>query len=445
MDVGLLFPIAGAGISLVVFLAQAFGRSAAWRHAAHGSGVSNVREKQVLGLLTELRGQVDGFEVTLKSYHRGKHEHGTRVCVDGRGRIPLSLNLRAEGFGSGLDKAFGGKELEIGDPGFDREVYAQGPENELLPLLDDETRSAVRAAIALRAHVVDGTARIEVRTWSNANRIASALESALRVARRLQRPGDPVEPLVKIAGTDSHPTVRVRCLDLLRRDHAEDQRARAAFRDALRSDAAEVRLTGAIALGDEGQAALVDIASRPDVTDLLAARAISALGAKLPADRAASILDDAIQKGRSAVALAAVQALALTGGALAVSRLTALLTGHAARLAVAAAHALGAIGDSAAEAPLLPALESEDSDVRNAAAEALGLVGTAAAVVPLHAAADAHLLDLSLRSATRQAIAAIQARLTGAAPGQVSLAEGEGGRITLSHESDPGRLTIADK
>jgi len=443
MDGGLLFSIAGAGIPLVVFLTQALGRATAWRHAAHGSGLSNVHEKRPFGLLTELRGDADGFTVTLRAYRRGRYDHGTRIVVDGRGHIPLSLNLRAEGFGASLDRTFGGKELEIGDPGFDGEVYVRGPKDVLLPLLDDKARSAVRAVVALRGQVADGTVRVDIRTWTNANRIAAALDKALLAARHLRRPEDAVECLVKIAGTDHYPGVRVRCLDLLRRAHADDERARAAFRAALRSADTESRLVGAIALASEGRQVLTEIASQPDTHEPLAVRAITALGANLAPDRAASILDAAMKKERPAVALAAIQALALAGGALAVSRLASLLTSDATDLAVTAAGALATVGDASAEASLIAALSSEQGELRIAAADALQSLGTAASVAPLHAAAAAHLLDLSLRSAAHHAIAAIQARLTGASPGQISLAEGETGQLTLAEPPEPGRLSIA--
>ena len=443
MDGGLLFSIAGAGIPLVVFLTQALGRATAWRHAAHGSGLSNVHEKRPFGLLTELRGDADGFTVTLRAYRRGRYDHGTRIVVDGRRHIPLSLNLRAEGFGASLDRTFGGKELEIGDPGFDGEVYVRGPEDVLLPLLDDKARSAVRAVVALRGQVADGTVRVDIRTWTNANRIAAALDKALLAARHLRRPEDAVECLVKIAGTDHYPGVRVRCLDLLRRAHADDERARTAFRGALRSADTESRLIGAIASKDEGRQALIEIASSPDMEEALAVRAITALGANLALDRAASILDAAMKKERPTVARAAIQALALAGGALAVSRLASLLTADAADLAVAAAAALAAVGDASAEAPLVAALSSEHGELRIAAVGALQNLGTAAAVAPLHAAAADHLLDLSLRSAARQAVAAIQARLPGASPGQISLGEAETGQLTLAEPPEPGRLSIA--
>jgi HEAT repeat protein len=114
-------------------------------------------------------------------------------------------------------------------------------------------------------------------------------------------------------------------------------------------------------------------------------------------------------------------------------------------LAITAAQALGASGSPAAEAPLVRALAQSASDVAAAAAEALGSVGSAAAVLALKEAADSTGASTGLRRAARQAVAEIQSRLQGASPGQVSLAEGEAGQLSLAGEDPVGRVTLADQ
>jgi hypothetical protein len=96
----------------------------------------------------------------------------------------------------------------------------------------------------------------------------------------------------------------------------------------------------------------------------------------------------------------------------------------------------------ASEEVLLQALGSGDPAVAEAAARALGKAGTAAAVAPLRAKASS-LLPNPLRAAARQAIAEIQARLTGAAPGQLSLAAGEAGALSLA-AGEAGELSLAE-
>jgi HEAT repeat protein len=115
-----------------------------------------------------------------------------------------------------------------------------------------------------------------------------------------------------------------------------------------------------------------------------------------------------------------------------------LLTGD---LAATAARALGASRTAAAEPPLLVALQASDSDVQLAAAEALGRVGTAAAVMPLKDLAERG-WSPALRKAARESIAEIQSRLSGASPGQLSIADGEAGQLSLADADPRGRVTI---
>ena len=112
-------------------------------------------------------------------------------------------------------------------------------------------------------------------------------------------------------------------------------------------------------------------------------------------------------------------------------------------LAVSAARALAETGLAAAEAPLLAALARDPPALRVAAAEALGRVGSAAGVLPLKEI-EARDPDDATRRAARQAVAAIQARLPGASPGQLSLAASEAGGLSLA-EDQTGRLSLDGK
>ncbi|MGE5198136.1 MAG: HEAT repeat domain-containing protein, partial [Rhodospirillaceae bacterium] len=113
-------------------------------------------------------------------------------------------------------------------------------------------------------------------------------------------------------------------------------------------------------------------------------------------------------------------------------------------VAASAARALGRIGDAAAEPALIAALDRGAAAVGVAAAEALGRIGSPQAVVPLRSAASSHLLDGDLRRAARQAVAEIQSRVSGASPGQLSLAGDEAGRLSLVEEEQRGRLSMAE-
>jgi hypothetical protein len=437
-----MFP---AAVGLILLFALAFTRAErhaeVWRRVAMSAGLSHVSQRMHLGVPSELIGEIDGFRVSFTKYDT-ENDHGTRLVVDGRGQVATSLKLRAEDLGASIEKTFGGKELEVGDPGFDAAVYAQGPEDVLLPLLDGEARSAVRALVGQRGRVTDGTVRIEVSGRGRPDALAAALSAALRVARSLRRPDDVVERLVGIARSDYFAATRLRCLDLLARRYPENELAREAFREALRSADADARLAAAIALPDEARDALVQLASDPEVSEPVAMRAAAVLGPRLPIENAASFLGSAMRSRRTSVALATIQALGQNGSLPAVSLLARTVAAGRPELAVAAVRALACVDPAAAQKPLIAALGSDEGEVRTAAAEALGRIGAVEAVAALHAAIEAHRGDRGLRGAAHQAIAAIQARLTGASPGQISLAEGETGQISLSDERVAGSVTL---
>jgi hypothetical protein len=66
----------------------------------------------------------------------------------------------------------------------------------------------------------------------------------------------------------------------------------------------------------------------------------------------------------------------------------------------------------------------------------LGRVGTVGAVLPLKEAAAHSDASAALQRAVRQAVAEIESRLSGASPGQLSLAPGDAGRVSLVDTSD---------
>jgi HEAT repeat protein len=115
-----------------------------------------------------------------------------------------------------------------------------------------------------------------------------------------------------------------------------------------------------------------------------------------------------------------------------------LLSRANAAMAVAAVEALAEARPPSAEEPLVVALASSVPGVALAAARGLARVGTAR-VIPALRQSEPQRGDL--RSAARQAIAAIRSRLTDARPGQVSLAGGGEGQVSLAGDSD-GRVSL---
>jgi HEAT repeat protein len=128
----------------------------------------------------------------------------------------------------------------------------------------------------------------------------------------------------------------------------------------------------------------------------------------------------------------------------AVPALTVALASSDGEVAVAAARALGRTA-TASEAALVAALADGRPAVRVAAAESLGRVGSVETVPALRDAAKRS-DEGGMRRAARQAIASIQARLSGAAPGQLSLAAGEAGELSLAEErGQAGEVSLVEE
>ena len=427
---GLVAAAIAASIAYLVTSERRRVQVRAWRQAAQRVGLADVEEAE--GGIFEgafLRGRSGELQVRLESYRRGKHERGTKIVVTGLGHGAGGLSLRREGLATAIEKRFiGEREIEIGDPSFDDEYFVQGQEPLALALLDRETRQSVGALLRNRialptgawvdvdASLSDGVleARVKESGFSgNRERVPDVLAVVLEVARRLVAPRDVARRLADNLRGDTSSGARVRLLRVLAREYPRHSATREALLAGCADPAREVRLCAATALGEEGRGTLLDLVDDVGADDSCAARAISALGTRLPPLQAEAALRRAlVGAGRPQTAQACLEALAR-------------------------------LGRTEAEGLMVEALGHEDGVIAVAAARALGKVGTVAAVPALHEAM-APRGDL-LRSVGRQAIAGIQARLTGAAPGQLTLAGGEAGALSLADEAgEPGRLSLAE-
>jgi len=264
------------------------------------------------------------------------------------------------------------------------------------------------------ASLSDGVLEVRVKESGfsgNREQIPDVLPAVLDVARRLVAPKDVAARIATNVGREPEAGARQRAVLMLAREFRQHPATRATLLAAREDASGEVRLRAATFLGEEGRETLLDLVARTGTDDACAARAVEALGERLPAPTAEASLRRALGgAGRPLTAQACLEAL-------------------------------GRRGRPDAEGLLLEALRSEDPAVSVAAAQALGRAGTIAAVVPLREAAER---GGGLRSAARQAIAQIQSRLAGAEPGQLSLAGGEAGALSLA-DGEPGRLTLADE
>jgi HEAT repeat protein len=363
----------------------------------------------------------------------------------------------------------GRTEVEVGDPAFDERFWVRGPAPMVLALLDQETRALIHRTmeggvrlsrsygrdLPGRVVVVDGLIHAEFEGPSSDPEMVAALPFSLSesvdvlrelssLARRLEPPAKPFDRIVENLGRETEGGVRARSLAVLRRYFADRPAAQAAFRRAAADEHQEVRLEAALALGHEGRPILAQVATEEWSDDALAARALDALdalGGGLDVERAATVLGHALRTRRLETARRCLDALARRGEAEGVARVARVLAVERGPLAVAAALALGGSARPEAEGPLLAALRHATLEAQAAAAEALGRTGTAAAVPALKEAVESGRRELG--RAARQAVAEIQARLVGAAPGQLSLADGQGGQLSLT-DGESGRLSLAE-
>jgi hypothetical protein len=425
--IGLIAAAVAASIAYLVATERRRAHVRAWREAAARVGLTNVEEYEG-GLFggASVRGRSGEVEVRLEEYRRGKYEHGTKV-VAGLGHGAGGLSLRREGLGTAIEKrVLGEREIEIGDSSFDEEFYVQGRAPLAFALLDPETRRHVTALLRNRialptggwvdvnASLSEGVLEVRVKESGfsgNRERVPDILAVVLEVARRLVAPRDVAARIAGNLGAESSAGTRVELVKVLAREFPRHPATRDALLAACRDPSAEVRLRGGIALGEDGRQTLLDLVSGARVADSCAARAVEALRSELPAEKAEEALARALA-GRPLTAKACLETLAL-------------------------------LGRTEAEGLVLEALGSSDATVSLAAARALGKAGTIAAVPALRKAAEA---GREMRGAARQAVAEIQARLTGAEPGQLSLAGAEAGALSLAEEAGaPGRLTLAEE
>lgn len=458
---GVMAAALAGSIAYLIAWGRAQSRARWWRDAATAAGLSNVQVTTFLGVDSELTGVLGALRVKVESYRRGRHEHGTRIVIGGFRHGEYALSVRAEGVTSAIEKSVGEREIELGDPVFDEAAFVRGAPALIRALFDAETRAILRPLLRgtlhvegpagsrtferLRVSVSNDELRIDVRSspFDNTDKwLPAILPLAIEAAGRLQRPDDLARRIADNIRHEPLETVRLANLHTLASEFSRHEAARTALKAALQDRSPAVRLEAALSLGPEGRRVLLDLVSS-DAPDGVAARAIDALGAECPVDLAIARLGRARAGAQLATAVACLALLGRPGSPpAAVAELAAALAAADERLARAAAQALGRTGAADAETPLIAALEHASGDVRVAAADALGLLGSPLAVVPLREAAADRLIDLPLRRAARQAVAAIQSRVTGASPGQISLADDNAGQISLAEEDARGRLSL---
>ncbi len=444
--------------------AEARRRMLLWRDAATAAGLTAVERSEgaIEGWSGELRVRLERLERAEVS--------GTRITISGPGIHPDLVLKRGTA---------GQNDVQIGDERFDDSVLVRGPTAVLRAVLDADTRRIAHGLVYRRlerpgrlpiwaeGRVEKGALRADVAdlsSWRGPNtrgdvdggfvssesegydylggseRLPEALSLTLAFARRLEPPKDLACSLADRLAGEPEARARLLLLDTLLEEFPEAEAARSALLASRSDPDARVRLRAGIRLGPEGQKVLLDLAGGEGAEDEINAQALAALGGSVAVPDVLRVLHEALRLRKLETSATCLELLAKADGPEAIAALGRVLAVERGGLAGAAAQALGATDDPAAEVPLLAALAGTHEESRVAAVRALGRVGTAAAVPALK---DAEAGDGRLRHAARQAIAEIHSRLSGASPGQLSLAEGESGELSLAEDDATGRLSLA--
>jgi hypothetical protein len=303
----LLVAAVGAAVAILTRAWQNERREESWTRVAEDLGLASRSWRRSWLGPSGLSGTTpEGAVVEIAERGTGNARR-TELSVGVPGQIPAWVHLTDENFGTAFSRAFGERDLEVGDPAFDAEVAVHGDAPSAVAALTQEARLAARALVRDDFEVHGGTVHFTFR----------------RGAR----------------------------------------------------DAAEIVVAARRAIWLAGL-----LASTETIPRRLAAQAS---GDPVPGVRR---------------------------------------------------RALERLADGFAELP----------ETAAALTAALGRAGTTAAVAPLRAVVAAHPLDLGLRGSASEAIAAIQARADGAAPGQLALAGGEAGALAIA-DAATGRVALADQ
>jgi HEAT repeat protein len=429
----------------------------AWRSVAERLGLRDVTSAVPLVSEPHLEGRVGPRRVRFERWHKDKYRSFVRVVIAGNSGVTLLPEKPARN----LTKRLRQREIELGEEVFDAAVEIHGAPERVRALLDVETRGVVlrllsgrvqlprQQPINLRGDValLAGDLRVDLPEQPAPPSPEELYEVTAALLAQAQRFHLPLEIPARLAAALAHePVWRVRLqgLQLLSTGYPTDPATLAALRRAIADERPEIRLHAAIALGAEGRDTLLGFATDEAVTDAVAARAVHALGDRMPAEVASALLAPTLRSRRLLTAEACVHALGLVGDATSAGLLAKVLAVESGPLAMAAARALGTSGAANAEEALLRALERGLPELRLPAIEALGHVGSARAVLPIQEAATGAGADAEVRRAARQAVAEIQARLQGASPGQLSIAAGDAGRVSLADDGPRGRVSLPE-
>jgi hypothetical protein len=397
--------------------------------------IEHVHGRVVSAVHGELRVRIE----TVRDARQGT----TRVSIDG---VARNVQIVPAGRGSTADLVFGDRDVQVGDPFLDAALLLQGPAASVRGLFGAHARERARAVFAMDAKVRIGGGELSAEFEERGGAPAPSewqLKELLALAHALEPGATDAARLAEIALRDPQPSVRAMALETLAKEAPTVPRTREVLREATRDASGAIRLQAAQALGDEGRPTLHALAADPAIDDAISGDAVAALGGYMTFARAAPLLERAVAslRPRTACALLGVMGRGSAAEAQIIASVLGRLADPAAspqaEIARAALEALLDTRAATAEDPFLAALASPRPELVLVAARGLERVGTVRAVPALR---EVEAGGGDVRRAARTAIVAIKSRLTGATPGQVSLA-GASGEVSIVDSTD-GRVSL---
>jgi hypothetical protein len=161
----------------------------------------------------KLTGKHEGHVVIVDTFTR---RHGkssttyTRYSVMHARPLGLGLSLRKEGFFSGVAKAFGAQDIQIGDPAFDSTMLIKGVDPEAVKkFLTPERRNLIRQAMAESdsLEITDDGANMEVKGAADSSDLI--VHNIRRLVQLVQVMGDAPESTIAAAPARSAPATLV--------------------------------------------------------------------------------------------------------------------------------------------------------------------------------------------------------------------------------------------
>jgi hypothetical protein len=156
---------------------------AAWAATAKALSLQSASVRR--GYDRRMSGTIEGFAVEVRMGKRIVHETEgiqTQFLLDGGGKIPRTLRIRAE-----KDRSRPARDLQSHDASFDAIAWLDGPEPLVVAVLDAHTRELILQLLRYRgARIQDGKMEVaETDALSDAARPREILLAITAVARRL--------------------------------------------------------------------------------------------------------------------------------------------------------------------------------------------------------------------------------------------------------------------